>query len=253
MPSPNETRGHAAPRISFKAACASLSQVRLSAYSLTTDHDSGDAAARYLWNMALATALQSVLHVAEVAFRNALFSAGEQTTALRKLSFGRVPCWLDASPSILQPNEVRDVGQIVQNLARNRQRCTPGHLVSRLGFGFWVRLCHAPYEQGNFSGPQLWPRAASLRFAYAPKESKTRSAIRDLADRVRETRNLVAHHQPIWDRDPVSMADAAIQLLAWMNPRLGDAVRAASRVPHIYRAGPARYRALADDTIGPYA
>jgi hypothetical protein len=241
------------PCVSFKAACISLSHERLAAFSLDSDHDSCDAAARYLWNMSLANALQSVLHVAEVAFRNALFVAGGESTAPLGLRFGRIPCWLDAIPTLLQPKEAADVAVVVKDLSRTPKRCTPGHLVSRLSFGFWVRLCQRPYEHGNLFGPKLWPLAITRRFANAPKQMRNRESVFRHADRVRDTRNIVAHHQPVWDSDPVRRSIEALDLIAWMNPKLANAVNAASRVALVFNSGPLQYRSLGEQLIGPFA
>ena len=241
------------PIITFKSAAISLSHERLAAYSLETDNDSGDAAARYLWNMALANALQSVLHVAEVAFRNALFVAGGESTATRTLMFGTIPCWLDTLPTLLQTKEAADVAVVARDLSRTPKRCTPGHLVSRLSFGFWVRLCQRPYEHGNVLGRKLWPHAITRRFANAPKSMRSREAVFRRADRVRETRNMVAHHQPLWDADPIGRSNEALELIAWMNPNLAKAVAAASRVDAVFSAGPLSYRALGEQLIGPFA
>jgi hypothetical protein len=142
--------------VTYAAVCRGLSKERFAGYSLTTDSDSVDAVARYVWNMALCSALWPALHLVEVAFRNAIYAAGVEATAHRRLVTHTVPCWLDAQPSLLQRAEERDVSEAIMRLGA-RRRHTPGHLVGQLGFGFWVRLCQRPYEQGNTSGPQLWP------------------------------------------------------------------------------------------------
>lgn len=98
--------------LSYKALFLSLSRARISAYSLDSDDDSTDAVARYMWNMALSAAFQPVLHIAEVAFRNALYSVGLQTTAGRPFTTRTVPCWLDANPTLLERNEDRDVLEV---------------------------------------------------------------------------------------------------------------------------------------------
>jgi hypothetical protein len=243
-----------APLIAFKTAAFSLSHERLAAYSLDSDIDSGDAAARYLWNMALANALQSVLHVTEIAFRNALFIAGAEAAARAgALTFGTIPCWLDAVPTLLQTKEAEDVAVVVRDLSRKPKRCTPGHLVSRMSFGFWVRLCQRPYEHGNVFGPKLWPYAITRRFANAPKAMRNREAVFRRADRIRDTRNMVAHHQPLWDADPVGRSNEALELIAWMNPNLARAVAQAASVDSVYAAGPRAYRALGEHLIGPFA
>ena len=226
--------------ITHAAVCRSLSRERLAGYSLVTDSDSVDAVARYVWNMALCSAVAPMLHLVEVAFRNAIYSAGVETTAGLFRATGRVPCWLDARPALLQPSEARDVQEAIKRLGMPR-RLTPGHLVGQLGFGFWVRLCQRPYEQGNTGGPRLWPRALN-RFPQIPRTSRTRIDVLNAAIEVRDFRNSVAHHQPIWDRKPLQAHARAFELLHWLNPTLAGVASHASRLEAIYNAGPAAYR-----------
>src|SRR4051812_49141712 len=113
--------------VSYAALCRGLSKERLAGYSLQSDNDSVDAVARYEWNMALVSAMLPVLHLVEVAFRNALYAAGVESTSARALKAGRVPCWLDAQPSILERQEAAEVADAIVRLGRSR-RHTPGHL-----------------------------------------------------------------------------------------------------------------------------
>lgn len=147
------------PAVSYRSLVRSLSRERFQAYSLESDKDAVDAAARYLWNMALGAAITPVLHLVEVAFRNAIYEAGCEATAHRQLRTGTVPCWLDAVPTLLEPREAADVATAIRRLGTNPRRHTSGHLVGQLGVGFWTGLCERPYEHGRPSGPQLWPKA----------------------------------------------------------------------------------------------
>ena len=169
------------PLLSYSALLLSLSRSRLSAYSLETDHDSTDAVARYAWNMALGAAFQPVLHLVEVALRNAIYDVGVQTTSARGFKARVIPCWLDASPSMLEHKEEHDVLEAVRRLGTNPRRHTPGHLVGQLGIGFWTRLCNRPYEHGRSGGPQLWP-AAAKRFPNCPREKRNRADISNAFD-----------------------------------------------------------------------
>jgi hypothetical protein len=233
--------------ITYAAVCRSLSKERLAAYSLTTDSDSVDGVARYLWNMALCSAITPALHLAEVAFRNAIYSAGVETTANRNLSTWTVPCWLDAVPSLLQRAEERDIAEAIIRLG-SRRRHTPGHLVGQVGFGFWVRLCQRPYEQGNTKGPQLWPTALK-RFPGLPRALRARTHVWKAASEIRDFRNLVAHHHPIWDRQPVAAHRRALDLLRWLNPTLAAVTEQASRAEAVYYSGPNAYRAFAASVL----
>lgn len=234
------------PAVSYRALFRSVSSRRFGAYSLESDSDSVDAAARYLWNMALGAAITPVLHLVEVSCRNAIYEVGCETTAGRGLRTGAVPCWLDANPSLLQPREEAEVTKALRRLGRGRH--TPGHLVGQLGFGFWVSLCERPYEHGRASGPQLWPKAVK-RFQNAPKHERSRPGIWAALNDLREYRNLVAHYQPIWDRDPVGRHSRAIEVLGWMNPSLAAVTRGLSSLEGVYDAGPAAFRTDAEKSL----
>lgn len=227
--------------ISFAAVLRALSPPRIAAYSLVSDFDSVDAFARYEWNLALVAAITPVLHVVEIAFRNALFDEGVQTTSNRNFRKRVIDCWLDADPPFLERRESADVDEAVRRLQGNRARLTPGHLVSQLGFGFWVRLCNRPYEHGRAAGPQLWPSAVR-RFPHCPRPKRNRADIGSAFADLRDFRNLVAHHQPVWDRDPVEWHRRAIELLSWMNPSLAAVTEQRSQLKAIYDAGPGPYR-----------
>jgi hypothetical protein len=214
---------------------------------MLADSDSVDAIARYVWNMALCSAVLPTLHLVEVAFRNAIYSAGVESTGGRALVTRRVPCWLDAAPSVLQAAEQRDVSEAISRLG-DRRRHTPGHLVGQLGLGFWVRLCQRPYEQGNAKGPQLWPTALK-RFPGVPRSSRTRTDVFRTAAEVRDFRNLVAHHQPIWDRQPVAAHERVLELLRWLNPSLAAVTANASKFASVHDAGPGAYRDFAASTL----
>jgi hypothetical protein len=194
-----------------------------------------------MWNMAIASAQQPVLHLVEVSFRNVLFNCGVQTTAGQSLAFNVVACWLDARPSLLNRIEEDEVVEAIRRLGPHRRRHTPGHLVGQLGFGFWLRLCNAPYEHGRVTGPRLWP-AAVQRFPHCPRKRRTRQSISRAFSELRDYRNLVAHHQPIWDRDPLTWHEKAIELLGWMNADLSAVARFTSQLVSVVEAGPDTYR-----------
>jgi len=235
-----------APQITCAVLSKSLSHNRLAAYSVTSDRDSSDAVARYLWNLALSAAMQPVLHTLEVAFRNALFDVGNEATAKSPFSTRIVPSWLDAKPSMLASQEEADVTEAVQRLGKNPKRHTAGHLVGQLGF--WIRLCDSPYEQGRPNGPALWPLAVK-RFPNCPRSERTRVRIRYAFDEVREFRNRLAHHQPIWDTSVLDMHVRAIERLRWMNARLAAVTQHYSQLVAVYNAGPAAWRHIAESSF----
>jgi hypothetical protein len=189
-----------------------------------------------------------VLRVAEVAFRNARYDVGVETTAGRVRTTGAVPCRLDALPTLLEGMEHEDVMAAIQRLGHGRRRHTPGHFVGRLGFGFWIRLCNRPYEHGRMSGPRIWP-IATKRFPNCLRTNRNRVDIDRAFGELRDVRNSLAHHQPIWDRKPVELHARALELIDWMSPQLCKAPCAASQLERVYNTGPGYFRSWSRDLM----
>lgn len=232
---------HPPPPLTYSLLARALSTPRLAAYSREDDRDSVDAIARYLWNMSVGGAIWPTVHLLEVAVRNVLFEVGQERTKGRVLTFGPVGSWLDAG--LLMPKEQAEVDEAIKRLGAGRR--TPGHLIAELTLGFWVRVCNSPYEQGDANRPRLWPSAA-FRFQYAPRRERNREDIRKTLDNAKDIRNRIAHHHPLWDRNPVRMHEDLLKPLGWLYPEMADAARTTSAVRELVKAGPVPYRALAE-------
>jgi hypothetical protein len=209
-----------------------LSDERLDAYGPGRSDE--EKLAIYLWNMALCESLYPVLHALEVAFRNAVFSAG--SAAFAGTATGDVPCWLDADPPLLCPDERRAVASAKQRLRQRSRPLEPGRVVAELSFGFWTTLFDVRYEQNRV----LWPRLLghSLLDRGCPKSMRTRKALSPLLNKVRHLRNRVAHHEPVWHwRDLDAQHALALDLLGWFNPALRAAVEPGDRFPVVHTAG----------------
>ncbi len=237
--------------MSLAAVRHALSEERLAAYALPQDHDEMDSVARYLWNVALASALLPSLHAVEITLRNNLFNASRKVIDESQLRFSEVACWLDANPSLLYEREFKAVQDAKDSIRRTKKPVTPGRLVSNLPFGFWVSLCRNPYEHGRRGGPGLWPSALKYAFPFRPKDHQTLSAVRQRLDEIREFRNRVFHHEPIWNRDVSRYHRRLVEVIGWMNQGVAEAVRDTSPAERLYRAGPAAYRDLAGSLVRP--
>ena len=228
---------------------SALSAERLSAYALPEDTDEVDSVARYLWNLALCSALQPALHTLEITVRNRLFEISRRIVDETELDFDRIPCWLDARPSLLADREHEAVEKAKETIARRNRQPTEGRLVSALGFGFWVSLCRRPYEQGRAGGPRLWPELAMRGFPNLPQAKRTRSRIYYALNPLRHLRNRVSHHEPVWDRKLNRSHEDIIETLAWINPDLAATLREHSPLPEVLDRGVAGFRAQAETII----
>ena len=213
------------------------------------DTDEVDSVARYLWNLALCSALQPALHTLEVTVRNHLFTVSRKIVDETSLSFNTIPCWLDSQPSLLARRECEAVEQAKKTLSIRKRPMTPGRLVSVLGFGFWVSLCKRPYEQGRMGGPGLWPKLATKGFPHLAKTRQTRSQIFHALDPLRDLRNRASHHEPVWDRKLGRSHQRLLEVIAWINIDLAATLEAHSPLPAVLDKGVAGFRAQAEAII----
>ncbi len=86
--------------------------------------------ARYIWNLALGAAMQPILHVLEVTFRNHIYYNSVKFIDESKLKFRDVDCWLDADPTLLEDKELRAVAEAKETLLRTKKPLTPGRLIA---------------------------------------------------------------------------------------------------------------------------
>lgn len=243
------------PVLSLAAVHKALSQQRIEAYAAPADRDEVDRVARYLWNMALAGALQSSVHVFEVALRNAIYNASVKLIDTSVLQMPDVSCWLDAHhSSLLYPQEAADVQRAKTWLSPDPKRRTPGHLIAKLGLGFWVQLTSRVYNELRADGPKLWPRGLPLVFPYRwPPGSKKvvpthadREMVFDRLQQIREFRNRIAHHEPVWDRDIGATYDSLLEILGWMSPKMAKAVTTLDSFPAVLAGGATAFRPQAE-------
>jgi hypothetical protein len=236
--------------VTIQAIERALSTTRIRNY-YRNDAGDGDveAVARYLWNMALQASLIPALHAAELTIRNAIFDASVKVANTRGRRYGEIACWLDARPSLLYRNEEVMVQQAKEHLRSSPKSMTPGHLVAKLSFGFWVNLLNASYEQGRADGPALWP-AALKDFHGIPRRERNRVDLRLRFDAIRNFRNRVFHHEPLWDRTPERDFDHLLETIRYLNPGIQRAIAAGCAFPAIHNAGAEGYLESAERLLG---
>jgi len=165
----------------------SLSAPRLQRYA----DPSGDplqVALGYLWNVALAESLYCSLNAVELALRNGPHSSLTQ-------HFGR-PDWYDGH-GILDGGQRGQVEKAKKTIAAYGDTVTPDRVVSQVTFGFWVTILSRNYDA------RLWSanNAAPLKNAFLrlPKNQRQRHMLHTRYNHIRELRNRVMHHEPLFD------------------------------------------------------
>lgn len=241
----------AAQVITIAAIRRGLSATRFSKYypggAATGDGDVS-AVARYLWNMALQAALTPALHAVELTIRNAVFDASVRVASTHGRPYDEIDCWLDTRPTLLFRNEQAAVAEAKAHLRANPRSMTPGHLVAKLSFGFWVNLLNAAYEQGRADGPALWPSGLKF-FAGLPAGERNRGDLRLRFDTIRRFRNRVFHHEPLWEQQPDADYAYLLETLRYINPGMARAVKAACTFPGVWAGGEQAYVATAEHLL----
>lgn len=247
------------PVITRAALERALSKQRLGGYRHSVDTDELDCVARYLWNMALSSALNYSGHVFEVTLRNAIYDASLKIVDVSLLYLPDINCWLDAETQgakkpLLYAKERDAVRNAKTYLGQDLHQRTPGHLISKLGLGFWVQLTSSVYGTLRADGPKLWPPGLKLAFPskYPAPSTPTqldREKVFERLHEIRELRNKIAHHEPIWDRDLAEDYRMILDTLGWMNPGMVRAVVSQDPFPEVLAAGHAPFRIRADVLI----
>lgn len=204
-----------------------LSSERLAAYRSRLPQPASDLQlfGRYAWNMALSESLYPGLQVLEIALRNTLHHAASQ-------HFNRDD-WFDA-PSVLQHYHERDAIQKAKTtLTQQSKPHDAARIVAEVSFGFWTSLLDKRYEQ------TLWPKLLKPAFPHMPRTVRTRKELSKRFHTVRQLRNRVFHHEPIWHwRDLPQQHQQILEALTWIEPAACDLVNTLDRFPSVHSQGP---------------
>ena len=202
-----------------------IERARLSRYLPAAGGSRRTALAFYAWNLSLCESFVVPLHYAEIVTRNALH---------RGLVARAGAEWFnDRTFRRIMEDRLRDRLDLAISLERRRHRreMTAHHVVSALSFGFWQHLTTKRFDR------YLWTRGIHGIFPGAPPD-KTCKDLGDLIHKVRTWRNRIAHHEAIFDKEPMRNFQDALTLLRWSSPETFRYVAAISKVPMALQARP---------------
>jgi hypothetical protein len=162
---------------------AALTIPRLTRYLAACSGDRQQAIQLYEYNTRVSQIMYGVIQSLEIALRNAVHQA--LTSGLRR------PDWYDMG--ILQSAELESVSAARGNLYRWKKAETPDRIVAELTFGFWVRLLDRRYEK------ILWVSYLYKCFPFGPRPDREKMHAQFI--KIRDLRNRIAHHEPIFFRN----------------------------------------------------
>lgn len=190
-----------------------------------------DMVTNYLWNMQLSEALYPTLQSLELALRNTIHHNA-------RIQFGNDFWFDDPSAVPLRPNEANSLLAAKRKLRKVPKPWPIGKLVAELGFGFWTGLLQRPYDVPLWRGPANNYQLLRDCFPNAPRFMYDREKLWRRYDRMRETRNRVFHHEPIWNyNDLTQRHDQVLESIEWISPTLHTTAVLFDRFPLVYQLG----------------
>lgn len=124
---------------------------------------------------------------------------------------------------VLQPGQLVQFANALREVAKKPQPLA-GRIVAELQFGFWVTLLSGPYDQG------IWAKNnfALFRTAFPYAQAFSRDQAHQRFNLIRQLRNKVMHHEPIWDQQKINLPQRHLEIheaIQWISPTLGRAIR----------------------------
>ncbi len=226
--------------ITFDRLYATFSKARILRYF--SDGDSPDKVlARYHANIVLSEAMIPALHYFEISFRNRIDQVFKKYYASE---------WLTNTPNqlMVSAQDIKKINEIISKVRRENKRL-PIHddIVAQMTFGFWCSFLHRKYD------PVIWHRKDAIKiiFPNLPRANKKRSYIEHKIFKIKEIRNRIAHHEPVWN-SKVSIFDAhaiCLELIHAMSHDAAEMLRRIDKFPTIYHNNLTRlqFKSISDD------
>lgn len=189
---------------------AVLSPPRFATYLAEKNGDKAAALALYQWNLELSSAFIIPLQICEVSVRNSIVTAIEHT-------YGANWPWEKGFEISLRTSKFGYSPR--KNLKSLQKLPTSGKIVAELKFVFWEKMLTAGHDQA------IWNRHIQAVFPNTDA-NKTVQELRaeghnDL-NKIRDLRNRIAHHEPIFRRDIQEEYDRIRKIIFWSNITAAD-------------------------------
>ena len=185
--------------------------------------DRAVALQHYTRNVQLGAAFHGPLQALEVTLRNTMH--GQLAT-----HYGS-HWYMDPAPGLDSHARNAIDGQLRHSMGA----LTPGEFVASMSLGFWVRLLgRGSYINGGGKADYektLWRPALFKAFP-----GRQRRAVQQRLDQLRQLRNRVAHHEPIFDRDLTEDYALLLEAVGWISADIRAWIETHSILPDALQA-----------------
>lgn len=225
--------------ITYEALANVLPHQRLSTYEkvfkTTTPVELHGA---YIWSVKVAAVIHPLLSSLEVALRNSIHNSATKAIA---------PDWYEKISTRVRKqwkNKKRDTSNInwhhseIKRVKGKLEGKTPPKglnkhdlLVAKMDFGFWDNLLRECFSK-NGDKAALWPQCMPMVFPNLPK-GHTNATVQLEISNLRNIRNDIAHHSPVWKHKTVyddasaisyinGKIDKIIEIINWLSSEKVD-------------------------------
>ena len=206
---------------------AALSPERLNTYrNAVEERDRKLALQLHAWNTAIGAALYGPLQSLEITLRNAI-----NYQLISKFGVS----WYENMDDVLDMGALGQIARAREELQRADREVSASQIVAKLPFGFWVTLTGRGGRRNGRSKSNyemtLWRPA--LRLAFPCCDSLSRNDVYKSLNRLRDLRNRIAHHEPIFTRNLKKDHEEILKLVGWICPEMEGLIKQHSRVPEL--------------------
>jgi hypothetical protein len=200
-----------------------LSRDRFATYLSAAGFDQDRALQLYAWNMRIAASFYPLLSSIEVCLRN------QMEPRLSEV-FGSAWWTNHEFIDLLGKKGKGIVLRAAADIEKRGKPPTSGRMTAELSFGFWTNMLLPKYEA------PLWPDLRT-HFPDIP-DNLTRPIIQNRCEEVRDLRNRISHHEPIFMRDLSADYGRSFELLRWLGPAKADWIKPQLETMKILRQRP---------------
>lgn len=181
-----------------------LSVHRLRSYSLLCAQDSeAQLIGAYHWNLMICSDLYPFIHSAEIALRNALHQALSEKF--------NTEYWFDEITLSYEASQMLHKAR--QQLIKYNKKIESPDIVASLTFGFWLTLLQNKLHANQQNSEKLWPQLIPIVFPHFARSESERKFISARFKEIKNLRNRLFHHEPIWKFDVNATVEKNIGLL----------------------------------------
>jgi hypothetical protein len=200
-----------------------ISYQRIGTYLKASGFDRSKALSLYAWNMKVSASFMPLLSSVEICLRNLVV---ERLVA----TYGQT--WWNDAPfvALLGKKGKGIVKRAERDIISRGRNPDSGMMTAELSFGFWENMLLPKYE------PSLWT-PLHTHFPHLPQHVDL-PRLRADCERVRELRNRISHHEPIFQRDHLKDYSQCLEFIRWLSPDKASWIRTVCEVPSVVRAKP---------------